>query len=73
MGTSNSGRFASSSGIFLGLDPGNKDQNVKRREARKKDAGGRGCVTTCSMSDQRFLVKGNRDGIKSTYNLMPVR
>jgi hypothetical protein len=43
MGTSNSDRFASSSGIFLGLDPRiGKDQTQKEKEDRwgseEKDA-----------------------------------
>lgn len=58
MGTSNSGRFASSSGIFLGLDRSAE----KRMQGKRRESDG-SRVTACFTSDQ-IPIKGNRDGIK---------
>jgi len=68
MGTSNSGRLASSSGIFLGLDPG-KDRCGKRG----KDAGVTAFASQQVPCPIRDCYQGKRDGIKRTYSLMPVR
>ena len=78
MGTSNSDRFASSGGIFLGLDP--RIVRIKRKKKKKKTDGEarkrmreRRQLRHISHVRSGTLIKGSWDGIKGTYNLMPMR
>jgi hypothetical protein len=76
MGTSNSGRLASSNGIFLGLD--RRIQKPQGPGWGKSGCGIKGTKATVVASQHvrhpiRDSYQGNQDGIKRTYSLMPMR